>query len=164
MSVLNRASPNPGGPPIGMAIGLGGALGAMARYAVAGWSTTWAAAAFPWGTLAVNLAGSALLGVVVRATVGAPEAQFRRAFLAIGFCGGLTTFSTFDLEILVLLMGGRPAVAALYAALSVGGCLLAVAFGMVAGERLRRKAEPPTPASTPTGHPIVDPAEDPPAG
>ncbi len=73
-------------------IALGGVLGATVRWAVAlpGENTT-----FPWWTLIVNLLGCALLGAVV-ARVDDP---LRRAGLATGFCGGLTTFSTFAVEV-----------------------------------------------------------------
>ncbi|MGH2031972.1 fluoride efflux transporter FluC, partial [Acinetobacter baumannii] len=72
-------------------IALGGALGAIARYALGGWVQAGTASSFPWGTLAVNLSGCLFLGFVLRflgITQGAPE---WRALLAIGFAGAYTT-------------------------------------------------------------------------
>lgn len=61
---------------------------------------------FPWGTLCVNVFGSFLLGAVLGTGIGSADSglSFERAhaFLAIGFCGGLTTFSTFSLQTLTL--------------------------------------------------------------
>lgn len=69
--------------------------------------------AFPWWTLLVNVAGCLLLGVLVRAG--------RTALLAggVGFCGGLTTFSTFSVEIAALVDGGDAAVAVAYLLVSL---------------------------------------------
>ncbi len=80
-------------------VGLGGFLGAIARYLVDVRVTTFAGAGFPWGTLAVNVIGSFAVGllfalVVERAALSADL----RAPLMIGFLGSFTTFSTFALE------------------------------------------------------------------
>lgn len=80
-------------------VGLGGFLGAIARYLVDVRVTVFAGAGFPWGTLAVNVIGSFAVGllfalVVERAALSADL----RAPLMIGFLGSFTTFSTFALE------------------------------------------------------------------
>lgn len=133
-------------------IAAGGALGALARFVVGGWVTTWAGVGFPWGTFAVNVTGSALLGWVLApmlaslltpsrrapADVDGPGAAVQRAglsprmraLLGAGFCGGFTTFSTFDFEMLVLLQRGEYAIAATYATASVLLCIAAVAAGL----------------------------------
>jgi fluoride exporter len=113
-------------------VGAGGALGSLARFALGGWVTTWAGAGFPWGTFAVNVLGSLAIGFVIRALAmrGAAGAEMR-AFLAIGVCGGFTTFSTFDLEMLTLLQHGRAGMAAVYALGSVSACIGGVALGSV---------------------------------
>lgn len=80
------------------AIALGGAAGAVARYLATGWVQDVAGGFFPWGTLAVNVAGSLLLGFVLawlQSTVASTEL---RALVTIGFLGSFTTFSTFAYE------------------------------------------------------------------
>jgi CrcB protein len=76
-----------------------GALGAMSRYAVDGWITNATRGQFPWGTLAINVAGSFVLGIVIELTTSRllPHPNWRIA-LGIGFLGAFTTFSTFTYE------------------------------------------------------------------
>jgi CrcB protein len=104
-----------------LAIFVGGAAGTVARALLAdAWPLE--AGHWPWATFAVNVVGSALLGWVV-----AGERHHR--LLGIGFCGSLTTFSTFQLELLQMVDDGRVATAVVYAAASVAAGLLAVAVG-----------------------------------
>jgi CrcB protein len=89
--------------------------------------------AFPWTTFAINVAGCFLLGYfVTRLQERLPITAYRRPFLATGFCGGLTTFSTAQVELLRLLDGDRIAVFAIYAAggaiAGFGGVLLGTAI------------------------------------
>lgn len=80
-------------------IGIGGFAGAVARYAVDGWVTSLARASFPWGTLAVNLSGSLLIGFLFAlASERAVISPDLRAPIMIGFVGAYTTFSTLALE------------------------------------------------------------------
>jgi CrcB protein len=99
-------------------IALGGALGASVRWATFAGLPTFHD--FPVATFAINVIGSGILALVVvhgRTTFsGRPEVV---DLLGVGFCGGLTTFSTFALEIAQLGRDGRPALAATYAATSV---------------------------------------------
>ena len=90
-----------------MLIAAGGALGAMARYAVGGWVQGPLGAAFPWGTLIVNVSGSLLLAFLVRTLEGMAAPPEYRGFLAIGFCGAFTTFSTFGYESMELIQAGQ---------------------------------------------------------
>lgn len=80
-------------------IAIGGALGALARYGLSGWVYGVAGARLPWGTLAVNLAGCFLIGVLAELTLRSgwvgPQV---RAGVGIGFLGSFTTFSTFAVE------------------------------------------------------------------
>jgi fluoride exporter len=117
----------------GVWIAAGGALGAVARFVIGGWATTAAWAGFPWGTFAVNVSGSTLLGLVYGLTTGNAAHTRTRAFLAIGFCGGFTTFSTFDLETYSLLRRGEIVTAALYSTGSVVTCVAGVLVGLAAG-------------------------------
>jgi CrcB protein len=89
--------------------------------------------AFPWPTLIVNLIGSLVVGLVVVAALErvAPSRYFR-PLLATGFCGGLTTFSTFVVEADLLIKHGRAGIAALYVVVSLIGGLAAVRIGMLA--------------------------------
>ncbi len=85
-------------------IGLGGFLGANARYLVGGWIAERFGSSFPYGTLVINVSGSFLIGLIMTLIVdrfSAPPSA--RLFLAIGFLGAYTTFSTFSFESLALI-------------------------------------------------------------
>ncbi len=112
-------------------IALGGALGAMGRYAVSGWTYQMLGESFPYGTLAVNLIGCLLLGVVQQ--IGDTTnliSQETRIAVAVGFLGAFTTYSTFGFETLRQLEAGSflPAITNVTAHLLMG--LLAVWLGM----------------------------------
>lgn len=111
-------------------ISLGGAIGAMARFALGGWVTTWAHAGFPWATFLINVSGSFLLGFVQRGLPPVSTTPGMRGFLTIGLCGGFTTFSTFDFETLALLDEGRYMLAGLYSTGSVVTCVAGVFAGL----------------------------------
>jgi protein CrcB len=113
-------------------IGLGGALGSIARAWLAFAVARLTGPMFPWGTILINIVGSFIIGFFGTLTVTdgrfavAPDA---RAFVMVGICGGFTTFSSFSLQTLELARDGRPGQAAANIALSVVMCLLAVALG-----------------------------------
>jgi CrcB protein len=107
-----------------VAVFAGGCLGALARAGMLE-ALPPGANGWPWATFAVNLAGAFILGWVAAVL----HRGRRRAFLATGFCGALTTFSSFQLELLELLDLGRVGVAAGYAAASLALGLLAVLLG-----------------------------------
>jgi len=111
-------------------LGIGGGIGALARFAVGGWVPTWAGVGFPWGTFAINVLGSALLGLLHGALPRTDRFPTARAFLTVGFCGGFTTFSTFDFETLVLLQQQQYGIAGLYSAGSVVACVVGALGGM----------------------------------
>ena len=112
-------------------VALGGALGSMARFKLSGWvlhqTPNWR---FPAGTLAVNLIGcfiaGLLAGMAVKQDVFTPEA---RVFLFTGLLGGFTTFSAFGLETLLLLKRGEAGVAIANVAISVVVGLLVAWLG-----------------------------------
>lgn len=111
-------------------IALGGAIGAMARYGASGWVHAHAPATFPWGTLAVNVLGSLLLGLAVRSLqISAVSVQVR-GFVTIGLLGAFTTFSTFSFEAVALLQDGEWMRAGLYVGASVLLGLLALIVGL----------------------------------
>lgn len=122
---------------IPIAVALGGAFGALARYLMVDWFELWLGAGFPYGTLAANVMGSFLMGVLidVMALVWSPSPELR-ALLTVGLLGSFTTFSALSLETLLLFEGGAPGQAALYALASV---LLSL-IGIFAGMRLTRVA------------------------
>ena len=87
------------GPGPLAAIGVGGTLGTLARYAFER-SVVADPSGIPWATLSVNVIGSFVLGVVVTlVTERWPRDRYLRPLVAVGFCGGFTTFSTFAVEI-----------------------------------------------------------------
>jgi CrcB protein len=108
------------------AIFAGGVAGALARMALAE-ALPHAPGTWPWATLAANLAGAFLLGVVVARV---PSSSYRRPFAGIGACGALTTFATLQLELLELLDDGAWVLASTYAAVSLAGGLAAVRLGL----------------------------------
>jgi len=103
-----------------LAVALGGAIGAVARYQSIGLFTRWLGAGFPHGTLFVNVAGSFLMGLFVEFLVtklnSSPEI---RAFFAVGVLGAFTTFSSFALDVSVLTERSNLLGAGAYIALSV---------------------------------------------
>ena len=117
------------------AIALGGAVGTLARYGVGGLAQRFSAT-FPLSTLAINVAGSLLLGFLMRWLLGTTASPELRAGLTIGLCGGFTTFSTFSYETARLIESGSWGRAAAYVALSVLGSLLATFAGFAAATRV----------------------------
>ena len=112
---------------------LGGVLGALARWAVAG-VLPGSPGGWPWATLLVNLTGCLLIGVLLAVLLARfPSSPWLRPFLAVGVLGGYTTWSTFAVEVVVLVEDGRAALAAGYVVASVVGGVLAVVAGLVAG-------------------------------
>lgn len=117
-------------------VAVGGAAGAVARYAAGQALGPARPGAFPWHTFAVNVAGSLVLGLVL-ALVPADDPRHLRPLLAVGFCGGLTTFSTFGYETVSLLQARAYGTALAYAGGSFALALAAVVIGLSFGARLR---------------------------
>jgi len=123
---------------VGLAIFVGAGMGGLARYAVSMWAQEAAGAAFPWGTLLINVTGSLLLTLAYGTLDGASAAEWR-AFLGVGVLGGYTTFSTFSYEAVRLLLDGEWERAALYVLGSVVLSLGAALVGLrLASSLLRR--------------------------
>jgi CrcB protein len=118
-------------------IGLGGFAGAISRYLVDGWVTDRTAGAFPWGTLAVNLSGSFVLGLLFAMTAERAilPAEIRGPVM-IGFIGAYTTFSTFMLESWVLIEDGSYTTAMANLGGSVLLGLVAVVAGLTVGRAI----------------------------
>jgi CrcB protein len=120
-------------------LGIGGAVGTIARYVVGGvvarlWGET-----FPLGTLLINVSGS--FAISLFATLTAPDGRWLasptfRAFFTVGLCGGYTTFSSFSLQTLNLARDGQWLYAWANAVLSPTLCILAAWLGYLAAMSL----------------------------
>ncbi len=120
-------------------IALGSALGGIARFAFSSLLASQFGQTFPWGTLAVNVSGSFVIGFFAALT--GPDGRVIvssdvRQFVTIGLCGGYTTFSAFSLQTLTLAQDGQFARAGANIVGSVVLCLLAVWLGYVAAAAL----------------------------
>lgn len=115
----------------------GGALGAVLRFGMSSYIYRLLGRDFPYGTLAVNLVGSLVMGILFILFVerGLVSAEWRSAII-IGFLGAFTTFSTFSIETLMLVESGELSRAALNVVLSVTLCLAATWLGLVMGRQL----------------------------
>jgi fluoride exporter len=115
---------------------IGSALGGMARYGISGAVARRIGETFPWGTLAVNVSGSFVIGVF--AALVAPGGalageRMAGAFVMVGLCGGYTTFSSFSLQTLNLARDGDWRRALVNIVASAALCLLAVWAGFALG-------------------------------
>lgn len=107
-------------------VGLGGALGAMLRYAI---SQLPVKSSFPILTLITNVVGAFVIGIIVALAVRGNLNDNVILFLKTGVCGGFTTFSTFSLEAYNLFKDKRTGAGIAYALLSLILCILAVMLG-----------------------------------
>ena len=113
-----------------LAVAFGGAAGSVLRYWLGGQIQAMTQGSFPLGTLAVNVVGSLIIGFLYfwfaqRESLSTPLPEL----LFVGLLGGFTTFSTFSLDTLALLLQGQFGRALLYIAASLTLCLLAVWLG-----------------------------------
>lgn len=117
-----------------MMVGVGGFLGAIARFWLDGYVNERLGSGFPYGTFIINCSGSFLIGLVL--TLVADRAHWNphwRYLIAIGFIGAYTTFSTFEYETLRMVQGSEFLIAGLYVGLSVVLGFVSVWLGSVAG-------------------------------
>jgi CrcB protein len=125
------------GPALGLqmaAVAGGAAVGALARWAAGLWlNARWAG--FPLGTLFVNAIGGLLIGMVLAWLERSPNEPLR-LLLVTGFLGGLTTFSAFSAESLLMLQRGHFGLAAGHTLAHVLGALACTALGFVIVDRL----------------------------
>lgn len=115
-----------------LAVGVGGAIGALTRHALNGWVLRLnLVPGFPAGIFLVNIAGSAAIGLLagMLASGRLHVSADLRAFLMVGILGGFTTFSSFSLDTLALLRTGQPGMAALNVFGQVALSLAAAAVG-----------------------------------
>ena len=119
-------------------IAAGGALGAVARYGVGVWAVRlFPATQWPWGTLAVNVLGGLLMGLLAGwlAFRGGLHSESIRLFAAVGILGGFTTFSAFSLETALMIEKRQFALASGYVAASVVLSIAALFVGLMVARR-----------------------------
>ena len=119
-------------------VGIGGAVGAMARYLVGVQALRTFGSGWPYGTFAVNVAGGLLMGLLagVLAHRGGLDQERWRLLLGVGVLGGFTTFSAFSLELALMLEKRAFATAAVYALASVTLSTLALFAGLLLARRV----------------------------
>jgi CrcB protein len=121
-------------------VAFGGAVGSVLRYHAGRLVGDLAGPGngFPWGTLAVNVAGSlamgALIGWLARGTLAEGAAETARLLIGVGLLGGFTTFSAFSSELVAMLHRGQAGLAAGYVAASLVAGMAAVIIGLVAAQ------------------------------
>lgn len=118
-------------------VAAGGAAGAVLRHqlgrGLTGWLGPGTISAFPWATLTVNVVGSLAMGLLAGwlARDGVAGSEQWRLLIGVGLLGGFTTFSSFSLEMMVLIERGQPLVALTYAAISVFAGLVGLYAGLI---------------------------------
>ncbi|MBX4867885.1 fluoride efflux transporter CrcB [Rhizobium bangladeshense] len=112
-------------------VAVGGAIGSLLRYFVGQWALRLMGPAFPWGTLAVNVVGCFVIGVLAELIARKFNASLElRLLLITGFLGGFTTFSAFSLDAISLFERGEAVAGGIYMAASVGLSMMAVFAGL----------------------------------
>ena len=115
-------------------VALGGGLGSVTRYLAGGWVASRLGVAFPYGTLLINITASFIIGFFLAfAQDRAALSPNWRLFVAVGFVGGYSTFSTFEYESVRLMQDGQMLLAAIYMAGSVAAGLVATITGITLG-------------------------------
>ena len=142
-AVRRRFATRPRTWDVMLAISVGGALGAVARYAL---GTVWShpPVGFPWVTFAINVSGCFMIGalmVVLTEVAGRPH-RLARPFLGVGVLGGFTTFSTYAVEAQRLIASGDLVLALAYLFGTMVAALVATMVGIVATRYLTRSGTP----------------------
>jgi fluoride exporter len=113
-----------------LGVALASAIGAPARYLLDRFIARRGRGAFPWGTFAINVSGSFVLGLLVGLGAHHGLSKTTIAVLGTGFCGAYTTFSTFSVETIRLVEDGSVLEATMNATMSIAAGLLAAAAGL----------------------------------
>lgn len=128
--------------PVWLAVGIGGFLGAIARFQISESLSQWTEQRFgrpyPLGTLAVNVLGCLLIGLLMMVVIEKRMSEQAQKLLITGGLGSLTTFSTFGLDAINLFREGRAVLAIGYIAANLIVGLLAVLVGLGIGRLLMR--------------------------
>ena len=109
---------------------IGGAIGSGARFLTGRAMLSLLGPALPWGTLAVNLVGGFLMGILAGLLARTGGSEQWRVLIGVGVLGGFTTFSAFSLEVVTMVERGAAATALGYALVSVAGAVLALFAGL----------------------------------
>lgn len=109
---------------------IGGAIGSAGRYAVGKATLGAFGPDYPWGTLAVNLIGGFLMGLLAGILARSGGSEQTRLLIGVGMLGGFTTFSAFSLDAVTMIERGQWGVAVTYALVSVIGSVLALFGGL----------------------------------
>jgi CrcB protein len=120
-------------PGLTLAVAGGGVVGAPARYLLDRAITARMGSRLPWGTVAINVSGSFVLGLLTGLALGPGLSSTVRTLVGTGFCGAFTTFSAFSYESVTLAEDGRLLAAAGNVAVSVVVGLGAAALGILSG-------------------------------
>ncbi|RKF21103.1 fluoride efflux transporter CrcB [Altericroceibacterium spongiae] len=129
------ATPSP--LPASLLVACGGGIGAVMRYQLGRFMThlmgVQAVTTFPWATLAANILGSMAMGLLAGflARHGHGGHESTRLFIGVGLLGGFTTFSSFSLEMMLLVERGQSAMAITYAGISLLAGLAALYIGLI---------------------------------
>ncbi|MBB5323866.1 CrcB protein [Anoxybacillus tepidamans] len=124
---------------IGVAVAVGGAVGAVSRYMI----STVIESPWPIATFLVNMVGSFILGILTGYVMKKPLADWVKAVIGTGFCGGLTTMSTFSKEAVQLFTNGYIWTSFVYVAISLVAGLAAGWIGLLVTGQFARKEEAP---------------------
>jgi fluoride exporter len=119
-----------------MVVGVGGFLGAIARYALGAYIGTRYGACFPYGTFVINMSGSFLIGLILTLLARTTASAYWRYLIPIGFIGAYTTFSTFEYETLRAVQDGQLMTGLLNVVLSLTVGFVAVWAGAAIGRVL----------------------------
>lgn len=129
--------PMPSPPAAAALVFAGGGFGAVLRYEAGRAMTRWLGAAamtaFPWATLTVNVLGSLAMGLLAGflARSGSASSETARLLIGVGVLGGFTTFSSFSLELMLLIERGQPGTAFVYGAISLLAGLTGLYIGLI---------------------------------
>lgn len=128
--------------PDWLTVGIGGFLGAIARFKISFWLSVWSTQRFgrvyPFGTFAVNIAGCLIIGVLMALAVDKKIPDLHQKILVTGCVGSLTTFSTFSYETVGLIRDERPGLAVIFVAANLIIGIIAVLIGMALARAIVR--------------------------
>lgn len=121
-----------------LAVFIGGGLGSVARYGVGLFTTRLQLTSFPWATLVSNTLSALIIGILVGAQLAGKDASNSvwKNLLAIGFCGGFSTFSAFSVETIELAKNGLMQQALINGAANISLSIFATLFGIWIGRQL----------------------------
>jgi fluoride exporter len=126
-----------------LAVGVGGALGTFLRYELS-LALPAGTGAFPWAIFVVNVVGALILGFVTTLVLERwPPTRYVRPIVGIGFCGGLTTFSTWMVDTTQLIDAHHVLTAVLYVVASLTAGLVALYLGVITARTLPRRGARP---------------------